>query len=83
VSFEPSAARRGLDRLLAVSPHLDVLSIEWQTDGPWLLVELGQPTVAPDGEVWARHRYAIWKTTGAVHGYEADGSVTDDPVMTP
>ena len=66
-----------------MSPHLDVLHIEWQTDGPWLLVELGQSTVAPEGEVWARHRYAIWKRTGAVHGYEADGSVTDDPVLKP
>jgi len=82
VSFEPSPARRGLDVLLRSLPFFDVIEIEWQADGPWLLVTLGQRSEG-DAEAWARHRYAIWKTTGAVHGYNADGSVTDDLVLAP
>ena len=80
--------RRALDELLTAYPFFDVLKIEWGLDDegftgpyPWLLVELGQPS-EDDAEVWARHRFAIWKSTGAVHGLQHDGSVTDDPLFT-
>jgi hypothetical protein len=80
--LRPSAARRGFDLLLHNAPHLDVLAVEWQRDGPWLLVTLGQRSEGDDVVAWARHRYAVFKRTGAVHGFLADGSVTDDPVLT-
>lgn len=49
--------------------------------GPWLLVYLGQRS--DDGfEAWARHDYAIWKRTGAVHLVGADGAVIDPPLIT-
>jgi hypothetical protein len=68
--------------LLRFAPHLDLVSAEWQQDGPWLLVTLGQ--ASDDGaERFARHHYAIWKATGAVHGVNPGGDVTDDPVMRP
>lgn len=93
---EPTLARRGLDLLLATYPGFDLLKVDWQLPedwqlfgasaergaGPWLLVVLGQRS--DDGsEVWARHHFAIWKRTGAVHGVQHDGSVTDDPLFTP
>ena len=82
-----SAARQGLDLLLETYPDFDLLEAEtaWeehQLDRPWLLVTLGQRS---EGEhpAWARHRFAIWKTTGAVHGLLHDGSVTDDALFAP
>jgi hypothetical protein len=84
VSFEPSPARRGLDWLLASLAPLDLISAEWQLDGPWLLVVLGQQS--DDGsDVFARHPFAIFKATGAVHGYDPEhpGAVTDDPLFVP
>jgi hypothetical protein len=82
MSFESSPARRGLDLLLAQAPHLDLLKAEWQAEGPWLLVTLGQRS-AGVRETWARHRYAIFTNTGAVHGLQQDGAVTDDPILQP
>jgi hypothetical protein len=76
-----SKARQGFDALLALHSGFDVVRVEWQDDGPWVLVELGQPSVS-DGNVFARHPYAIWKRTGAVHGMH-DGAVSDDPLLTP
>jgi hypothetical protein len=79
--------RRALDALLARYPDFDLLSVDWKI-GPggddlarvWLLVELGQRS--QDGaDVWARHRFAIWRRTGAVHGLGLDGAVTDDPLF--
>jgi hypothetical protein len=83
--------RQALDRLLHLMPGYDLLEIDWQLAidgegevprpfiGPWLLVTLGQRS--DDGSpVWARHHYAIWKKTGAIHGVQHDGSVTDDPI---
>jgi hypothetical protein len=80
--------RRALDALLARHPDFDLLSVDWKIgpDGDdlnrvWLLVELGQRSI--DGsDVWARHRFAIWRRTGAVHGLGLDGAVTDDPLFT-
>lgn len=45
--------------------------------GPWLMVTLGQRS--DDGaEAWAERTYAIWKSTGAIHFLQHDGSVSDD-----
>jgi hypothetical protein len=82
VSFDPSPARRGLDLLLATYPHLDLIELEWQADGPWLLVTLGQES-DDEPKVFARHPYAILRSTGAVHGIQHDGAVTDDPILAP
>ena len=94
MTFAKSPARRGLDWLLELNPHLELLSIEWQIDpsdgrsvarwaGPWILVELGQPSENVELEpVFARHRFAIWRATGAVHGMDG-GAVTDDPLFEP
>lgn len=80
--------RRALDALLARYPDFDLLSVDWQEpdgwgsmlSGVWLIVVLGQRS--DDGsETWARHSFAIWKTTGAVHGLGHDGAVTDDPLF--
>jgi hypothetical protein len=67
-------------------PHFDVVRVEWQHDGPWLLVDLGQPsdTIEPDGqyhEAWAIHPFAIWKTTGSVYGMNEHGAVNDEPLL--
>ena len=89
---EPTIERRALDLLLAMHPFFDLLEVDWQLAiedegetirpfiGPWLLVTLGQRS-QDGGPVWARHRFAIWKATGAVHGVEEDGAVTDDPLF--
>lgn len=84
MSFEPSLARRGLDLLLAHAPHLELVDAEWQRDGPWLLVTLGQPSTGktPTVPAFALHHYAIWQHTGAVHGM-SDGAVTDDAILLP
>jgi hypothetical protein len=75
-----SYARQALDKLLALHPTWDVVEYEWQADGPWVLVVIGQPS-ANGNEAWARHPYAIWKNTGAVYGM-IDGAVQDDPFLT-
>lgn len=81
-AFRVSKARRGLDLLLRSMPMYELVEAEWQEGGPWLLVTLGQ--LSDDGnDAFARHPFAIWKHTGAVHGIEANGAVTDDPVMEP
>jgi hypothetical protein len=52
----------------------------WEHRGPWVLVDLGQPSDAFDETpVWAVHRFAIWKRTGHVYAIGADGAVADDP----
>jgi hypothetical protein len=93
---EPTIVRRALDELLARYPSFDLVNVDWQLAiegegeeirpyiGPWFLVTLGQPSERYEGGVppppWVRHHFAIWKTTGAVHGVQHDGSVTDDPL---
>lgn len=76
-----SKAREGFDWLTRSMPMLDVLSVEWQEDGPWVLVTLGQPSER-NPEVFARYPYAIWKHTGAVHGMNM-GAVIDPPLFKP
>lgn len=85
--FDASPVRRGLDVLLATHPHLDLLGAfmpgdDEDTRTHWLLVELGQPS---EGETqsWARWRFAIFLETGAVHRFEPDSSVADDPFIVP
>jgi hypothetical protein len=84
VSFTPSLVRQALDELLRAYPMFDLVSVDWQIDpqtrdwrGPWVRVGLGQPGEG-DVPAWAVHSFAIWRTTGAIHGVWADGSVTDD-----
>jgi hypothetical protein len=73
-------ARIGFDRLLEMHSTMDVVAVDWQSDGPWLLVTLGQPSTS-DPDVFARFPYAIFKRTGAVHGMR-DGAVNDEPQLT-
>lgn len=93
--FEPSLARRGLDLLLAAHPHLELVTADWQgwspagpvgavASGPWLLVWLGQRS-GDGADAFALYRFAIFKATGAVHGFDPDnpGAVTDDPILEP
>lgn len=84
MSFEPSLARRGLDALLALHPHLDLLSAKMPGDKGyqqyWLEVELGQPSES-GMQAWARWPFAIFIGTGAVYGYDPDGAVSDDPII--
>ena len=79
--IEPTVERQAFNALLARYPAFDVLNVDWMIDrdrgGTWLLVELGQPSEGL-GDVWARHRFAIFRRTGAIHGLQIDGSVTDD-----
>jgi hypothetical protein len=75
-----SYVRRALDQLLELHPNWDLVEYEWQADGPWVLVVLGQPSNG-DKEAWARHPYAIWKNTGSVYGMR-EGAVNDDPFLT-
>lgn len=83
LTFEPTWSRRGLDLLLARYPMFDLLRVDGQQDsGPWLLVELGQPSEG-DAPAWAVWHFAIWKATGAVYLREHDGAVPDDPIFVP
>jgi hypothetical protein len=74
-----SLARIGFDRLLEMHATMDVVTVDWQADGPWVLVTLGQPSTA-DGDVFARYPFAIFKRTGAVYGMR-DGAVNDEPLL--
>ena len=93
---EPSLVRQALDELLRLYPGFDVLTIEWQIDpprgrwdghparweGPWVLVDLGQPSDTIDvTPAWAIWKFAIWRATGAVYVVGANGAVHDDPVF--
>lgn len=77
-----SLARISFDRLLEMHSTMNVLKVEWQKDGPWILVELGQPSVDYENgnEAHAVYSFAIFKRTGAVHGIH-DGAVTDEPLI--
>lgn len=92
-SFVPTPARRGLDKLLELHPHLELVKASatvpvGENDAwtPWLLVTLGQPSERREPgtpEAWAIWQFAIWKTTGAVHTIGHDGAVSDDPILEP
>lgn len=80
--------RKGLDALLEMHPDWDLLGLDWQLigdgigSGPWLLVQMGQRS--DDGaEASARHQYAIWKRTGALHLVDSHGAVIDPPIYRP
>lgn len=89
-----SLVRQALDSLLDRYPGFDVVSIDWQigseytsgapaarrTIGPWVLVEIGQPSETFDEQpAWAIWKFAIWKSTGAVHSM-SEGAVSDEPI---
>lgn len=79
-----SLARIGFDRLLQFYPHFDIVRVEWQRNGAWMLVDLGQASQSngdpthPDA--FAVHPFAIFKATGAVYGI-TDGAVNDEPLL--
>ena len=78
-----SLTRIALDRLLTLYPHFDVVRIEWQREGPWVLVDLGQPSETnghSDPDAFAVHPFAIFKRTGAVYGM-SNGAVDDEPFL--
>lgn len=79
--FEPSLVRLALDELLTRYPGYDLVTVVWQAEGPWVLISLGQPSEV--GQAWAIWRFAIWKTTGALHTMNGEGAVSDDPVWVP
>jgi hypothetical protein len=92
--FDPSLARRGLDVLLAVAPHLDLIGAYFPGEqlglgarmasplsSPWLRVDLGQPSEG-ETEAYAIQSYAIWKSTGAVHRM-SHGAADEDPFIVP
>jgi hypothetical protein len=80
LTFVSSPARRGLDLLLANHPGFEVVSAEWQMDGPWLLVTLGRRGESLR-DAFVLYPWAVFKATGAVHGMNG-GAVTDDPLFT-
>lgn len=82
MSFETSALRRGFDLLLSMYPHFDVVTVDLEVGHPvWAIVELGQPSEG-ESDAYAIWRFAIWRTTGAVHRM-SDGAVEDDPIIEP
>ena len=85
MNTEPSKAREGLDLLLRLHPFFEVLKVEWQDDGPWVLVELGLrgESAVTQEEAFLRFPWAIWKHTGAIYGYENVGEVKEDPTWEP
>jgi hypothetical protein len=93
-SLESSLVRDALDVLLERFPTFDLLRVEWQVDdpgddryprrwaGPWVRVDLGQPSETIElTPAWAVHRFAIWRTTGAVHALDHNGAVVDPPMI--
>jgi hypothetical protein len=49
--------------------------------GPWVLIELGQPSVAfGEHPAWAIWRFAVWKATGSVYRMRG-AAVDDDPLI--
>lgn len=80
--FDPSPSRRGLDLLLVMHPHFDLVNAGMPDEqSPWLLVDLGQPSTG-DAPAWAVWQFAIWRATGAVYRV-AGGAVDDDPFIEP
>lgn len=88
MTFLKSPARRAVDLLLELHPHLDVVAVDAQLptetrdlEGPWLLVTLGQRS-ADGSPAYAQYPFAIWKATGAIHGMPEGpgGPVSDDPL---
>lgn len=86
--IKESLVREGLDLLLDRYPLFDVVRVEWQRAAPgelfnqWVLVDLGQRGES-SAEAFAIWPFAIWKTTGAVYSIDANGAVSDDPILVP
>jgi hypothetical protein len=97
--WDPPLVRQALDELLKRYPMFDLVSIDWQTPetrpntessgwvdeqgGPWVIVELGQPSAHFDHyPAWAIWPFAIFKRTGALHTM-THSAVSDDPIWTP
>jgi hypothetical protein len=65
----------------------DVVHVEWQAEGPWVLVDLGQPSesnalrpASPFSPDAFDPPVRDWKHTGAVTGM-TDGAVNDEPLI--
>jgi hypothetical protein len=84
-AFTPALERQGLDRLLAMHPHLSVVAA-WMPGrasgmlgAAWLRVDLGQPSEG-ERDAYAVLSFAIFRNTGAVYRM-AGGAVEDDPLI--
>lgn len=57
----------------------------WWGGNVLLTLEMGSPWlhIGPQDPSYSTKGYAIWISTGAVHGYEDTGAVTDDPIYKP
>lgn len=85
-------ARRGLNALFAAFPLKEVEAIDHQPERDVLATDLktGEVSVIttlPAGpwvcvDFVGGDKYAIWKSTGAVHRIGPDGAVEDDPILT-
>jgi hypothetical protein len=82
MSFTVSPARLGLDGLLERYPFFELVKAEWQIDGLWLLVTLGQRGSGPH-DAFAVWHFAIFISTGAVHNIKPDGMVEEVPLFEP
>lgn len=93
--WDASLVRQALDELLRRYPMFDLISIDWQwaddftTHGVWVIVKLGQRSSNfEESPAWTIWPFAIFKATGALHGFEGEGddypgAVSDDPIWTP
>lgn len=89
---EPSLARRGIDRLLEVMAHREILSLDSQP-GREASATRDYPGAplrdysAQEPGPWVLvtfvggDQFAIWKATGAVYIVGPDGAVDDDPIL--
>lgn len=68
--------RGGFTKLLERYAPAMVYDLEWQEDGPWLLVTLWWLTEDID----RTEEFAIWKVTGNVYRVH-DGAVEDEPFI--
>jgi hypothetical protein len=90
--YEPSLARLGLNRLLALMPTRELESVDSQPKRPLKArdVRTGEESIittypaGPWVRVWfvGGDEYAIWKATGDVYRVGPDGQVQDPPMLT-
>jgi hypothetical protein len=94
-ALEPSPARCGLDRLLAIFPNREIESVDSQPEKPLMAYEVDDDGIRVGGPYeLARNaagpwvlvtfvggdEFAIWKHTGDVYRVGLDGAVEEDPL---